>query len=165
MTKQQPMTEADRAYRTAVARLNRAGMSRARLAGKLATAGYSDASVVEALDRLERAGLLSDARYAAALAEEFAAAGDGVELIRRKLAQREVPEAVTERALAGHTTAHDPRAVAVDLAKRRLKAMSHLPPPARARRLLGLLARKGYDDELARDVIEQLVPEAGEQDE
>lgn len=159
MSGSSPATEADRAYRTALSRLNRADMSRTRLAGKLVSAGYSDAAIRQALDRLEQAGLLSDERYAAALIEAFTAAGDAVELIRRKLLTRGVPEAVADRLLTAQVRSGDGGEAALDLARRKLDSLRQLPPAARARRLMGLLARRGYAPHIAEQAVRQLVPE------
>ncbi|MEW5765427.1 MAG: regulatory protein RecX [Acidobacteriota bacterium] len=82
--------------------------SREEIRAKLARRGFPGEEVERALDRLEQAGHLSDARFAEALARSELARGRGAVAIRAKLkragAATQVPEISTgeeERSLRG----------------------------------------------------------------
>ena len=49
-----------------------------------------------------------------------------------------------------------PVELAVQLAAQRLPRLANLPPETRARRLLGLLARRGFEEEVALEALERL---------
>jgi len=116
--------------------------------------GVSDvdgASIDGAVEALARQGYLDDARYARTFAEDRRTLDDwGPERIERRLlalgiAPEVVAEAVGERDAAGELAA------AVLLLRRRFR---EIPSSDREReRALGMLARKGYDLELAYDAV------------
>jgi regulatory protein len=116
----------------------------------LAARDVDEASIDGALEALLRQGYVDDARYARTFAEDRRALDDwGPERIERRLlalgvAPGIVADAVS-RDLAGELEA------AVALLRRRLRT---LPQTDRERdRALGILARKGYDLELAYDAV------------
>ncbi len=105
------------------------------------------------LDRFAEVGLVDDA----ALAETVAATqhrerGLAGRAVARKLRQRGIPDADVDRALA-QLDAHSERRAAERLVARRLPALRGADPAARARRLVGLLARRGYAPALAYEVV------------
>jgi regulatory protein len=59
-----------------------------------------------------------------------------------------------ETALTGIDSG-DERARAADLVRKRLRSLTGLPPEVQARRLVGLLARKGYTSGLAYAVVRE----------
>ena len=71
-----------------------------RLAQRLEAASVAPAARMEALDVLERAGLVDDARFAERRADALAERGFGDEAIRHDLEQQGVPAELRERAVA-----------------------------------------------------------------
>lgn len=128
-----------RALARALRTLSAADRSRGELDGRLERAGLPAAARAEALEALERGGLLDDARVAAGRAGTLARRGYGNAVIRADLVRRRVaPEAVAS-ALAGL----DPES-----ARARGILESARDRPAALRRL----AARGFD----RDVVAEL---------
>jgi regulatory protein len=107
----------------------------------------ADAAVAE----LERLQYLDDARFARRFAEDRRRLDAwGAERIERRLGELGVERSEITAALAAGTV-HDELGAAVELLRRRFGA-----PPAGDRgrdRALGLLARRGYELELAYDAV------------
>ena len=76
-----------------------------------------------------------------------------------KLRQRGLPEESVRAAVAGIDRDAE-RARARELVERRRRALSGLPPEVQARRLIGLLARKGYPSGLAHELVRSVLAEA-----
>jgi regulatory protein len=108
-------------------------------------------AIEQAVAELQEQGYLDDARYARTFAEDRRALdGWGPDRIARKLAQAGVDPEHIEAALAGRDRAQELDA-AVEVLRRKLRV-----PPADDRgreRALGMLARRGYDLELAYDAV------------
>ncbi len=108
--------------------------------------------VIEAaIEELVRMGYLDDARFAQRFAEDRRRLDAwGAERIERRLLELGVERDVVAAALAGDE-GHDELGTAIDLLRRRFAG-----PPTEERereRALGLLARRGYDLELAYDAV------------
>jgi regulatory protein len=71
-----------------------------------------------------------------------------------KLRQRGIDEPSVQAAV-GQIDAESEAAAARALVARRLKALRGLDPQARARRLVGLLARRGYSAGLAHQIVRE----------
>lgn len=126
--------------------------SRAELADTLRRRGVPDDAAGRVLDRFVEVGLIDDA----ALAAGFAAAqheerGLAPRAVAVKLRRRGLAE-VADAAVAG-IDADKERARACELVARRRPALAGLAPDVQARRLVGLLARKGYPAGLAYAVV------------
>jgi regulatory protein len=122
----------------------------------LAAKDVDGPSIDGAVEALVRQGYVDDARYARTFAEDRRSLDDwGLERIERRLlalgvAPELVADALSQRDGAGELDA------AVALLRRRLG--SAVPKTDREReRALGLLARKGYDLELAYDAVRVFV--------
>lgn len=134
---------------------------RARTRGELATAlrrkGVPDDAADRVLDRFTEVGLIDDR----ALADSYALAQHR----ERGLASRAVAQKLRRRGVAEDTVRTaveqiDPEsewAAAQALASKRLRQLSGLDPLAQARRLVGLLARRGYAPALAHEVVRALL--------
>jgi len=85
----------------AVRALARRDHSAESLRAKLARAGVPDDAQKDALETLERAGYVDDARFACARAEQLAARGYGDEWIRADLDAQGVAAEVAADAIAG----------------------------------------------------------------
>ena len=113
------------------------------------------AAIDGALAELGRLGYLDDARYAQRFAEDRRRLDAwGAERIGRRLVALGVPPEVAAAAI-GTNDDHDELAAAVDLLRRRI---GRPPETDRDReRALGLLARRGYELELAYDAVRAFV--------
>lgn len=134
----------------------------------------------ELLDRLARRGVkperarrivaglqdkleVNDERFATMLARSVVSKKPaGERLIRAKLKATKVDRATAERAAREALAGRDPIDDATTLARARLRTMSTLDARAKARRLFGLLARRGFDETVCRAVIESLLPASGD---
>jgi len=114
--------------------------------------------VVTALEDLQRAGLIEDRRFAAAVVRDQSdrrLAGDRA--IRQALRAKGVSQEIVEEALS---SAGDELARATELASRRAARMAGLPPEAAFRRLFGLLTRRGYGPGTAREACSAALRDA-----
>jgi regulatory protein len=137
----------DAAYR----HLGKRDRTEAEVRRHLAVRDIDEPSIDGAVDALMRQGYLDDARYARTFAEDRRALDDwGPERIERRLlalgvAPELVGSALSERDAAGELQA------AVALLRRRFR---DIPATDRDReRALGMLARKGYDLDLAYEAV------------
>jgi regulatory protein len=133
--------------------LTQRARSRAELASVLAARGVPDEAARAVLDRFTEVGLVDDA----ALAESLAGAqhrerGLARRAVAVKLRQRGLDDEVVGAALSGIDRDSE-RSRAVELVARRRRALAGLPPEVQARRLVALLARKGYNPGLAYEVV------------
>jgi regulatory protein len=134
--------------------LTQRARSRAELLQALAKRGVPDDAAALVLDRYVEVGLIDDAALAASLA--------GAQHRERGLARRAVAAKLRQRGLADETAAAltdidaaSERTRARELVDRRLRALAGLPPDVQARRLVGLLARKGYSSGLSYAVVRE----------
>jgi regulatory protein len=136
--------------------------TRAQLAAGLARRGIPDDAAAAVLDRLTRAGLVDDELFAEAWVDSrhhgrgLARRALAVELRRRGVAEPTVAAALD--AVDDQTEVETARA----LVRRRLPSTRHLPTQARVRRLVGLLARKGYPPGTAFRVVRELLEQDGD---
>jgi regulatory protein len=133
--------------------LDRRASTRAELQAALRKKGVPDDAAERVLDRFAELRLVDDAAladgYALAQHQERGLAGRAVAL---KLRRRGIAEE-TVQAAVGQIDRDSERAAAEALARRRLRSLGGLAPEVRARRLVGLLARKGYSPGLAHEVV------------
>ncbi|MCW2943537.1 MAG: regulatory protein RecX [Actinoallomurus sp.] len=129
--------------------------TRAQLADALRRKGVSDEVAERVLERYTEVGLIDDVAFARAWVQSrhtgrgLARRALAAELRQRGVADDTVNEAVEEL---------DPgqeEAAARDLVAKRLPATRGLDPVKRTRRLLGLLARRGYPGALAYRVVRE----------
>ncbi len=125
--------------------------SRRELQGRLLRAGFERDEVQQELDRLSAVGLLDDRGFAEAFAEHAV----GVRLSGRRavasaLAAKGVDRTTIDATLSGLEGSEEDRAL--ELARRRAPQLSGLAPEAAHRRLVGFLARRGYELGVARRV-------------
>lgn len=131
--------------------------SRRELADRLAKRLVPDEVATRLLDRFEEVGLIDDGAFAR---QWTATRQSSKGLARRALAQelrrKGVADEVAREALDEIDPA-DEEATARSLVHRKLRAMSRLDDTTKARRLLGMLARKGYPSSLALRVVREEV--------
>jgi regulatory protein len=133
--------------------LTAAPRTRAQLASALARRGVPEDAARAVLDRFAEVQLIDDAMFARAWVDSR---HHGRGLARRALAaelrQRGVDPADIQAAV-GQLEPGQERETARALVERRLAATRGLPAPARFRRLMGVLARRGYPESLAYSVV------------
>jgi regulatory protein len=133
--------------------------TRAELADTLAERGIADDVAHRVLDRFGEVGLIDDAAFAAAWVETRHA---GRGLARRALAHELRRRGVDDELVRDAVDELDPdreAATARQLVRRKLRTMRPADGPdgrqAAMRRLLGMLARKGYPAGMAMTVIRE----------
>ncbi len=139
--------------------------TRKQLADALRKREIPDEVAEEVLARFEDVGLIDDAAFAAAWVESRHA---GRGLARRALAQelrtRGVAAPLVEDAVA-QLDPDEEMATARALVDRKLRATAGLDRQVRMRRLVGMLARRGYAEGLAFRAVREALDEEGESSE
>jgi regulatory protein len=152
------------ARRICLQQLDRRARSRAELAAVLSRRGIPDDAATRVLDRFAEVGLIDDAALAELIADaQQRERGLARRAVAVKLRQRGFDETVVGATLTGIDGA-DERVRAVQLVTKRRRALAGLPAEVQARRLVALLARKGYPSGLAYQVVRQVLAEASADD-
>jgi regulatory protein len=144
--------------------LERRPRTRAELARGMASRGVPEDAAAAVLDRFTEVGLVNDEAFAQAWVDSrHAGKGLGRRALSAELRRRGVDDEVARDALAA-VTPEDEEATARALVERKLRSLASVPHDARLRRLVGMLARKGFDPGVAlrvvRDVLAQAPPRA-----
>ncbi|MFE1322008.1 regulatory protein RecX [Kitasatospora phosalacinea] len=152
---------AERARDVCLRLLTGAAKSRKQLADALRRKEIPEEVAEQVLDRLEEVGLIDDAAFAEAWVESRHAVRG---LSRRALAQELRTKGVTgetaERALL-QVDADDETEAARALVERKLRSTVGLERDVRIRRLVGVLARRGYAEGLAFRVVREALDAEG----
>lgn len=153
--------ELHRARKRATRLLAATDRSRAELEERLVGAGFAATVVARVLDEFTRAKLLDDTRLADRLIErELGRAPADAPLLRRKLERKGVEELLTDRAIDRALQSRDTLADARDAAVMRLRAMPDARRLGHVRlvgRLLGFLARRGFNQETSEAAVEAVL--------
>ncbi len=136
--------------------------SRAELANKLADKGFRADVAERVLNRLAEVGLIDDAAFAEQwVHSRHTYSGRGKKALAQELRRKGVAPADAEPALAA-ITSDDEHTRATELVHRKLQSLpSDLDRDKAIRRLVGMLARRGYDPSTAHAVVMAAVEEAG----
>ena len=143
--------------------------TRGQLRKKLQAEGF-DAELIEPLlDKFEAAKLIDDAEYAQSfVAQKRRTKKLSRAALRRELAERGVRGEEAENALAQRTDEQE-REDAADLVRKKLRPGMDLSDRAEkdrvTRRLLGMLARRGYSSSVSMSVIREELAAYGAEDE
>jgi regulatory protein len=131
--------------------------TRAELQSALAARGVPEPASTKVLDRLADVGLVDDRAFADGyVLSRQRDRGLAVREISRQLRDKGVDEAVITTAVAG--IAPDAEAEAArQLVVGKLRSMTRLAPEVKTRRLVGMLARKGYPPSMAFSVVREAV--------
>lgn len=154
----------DRALAKARGYLSRRAHSRYQLDVKLNRAGFESFARREALDRLDAAGLIDDRRFAERLVEELKQRrGAGPRLVRSKLKAAGVGDEDVEAVLtAEECESLNDSEQAVAYARSQLSGLARHPVEVQKRRLYGRMARRGYDTDVIREVVDRLMDEVAD---
>lgn len=155
-----PIKRAEQARALCLRLLTARARTRAELEAQLAKRGYADDVSAEVLDRLTQAGLVDDEDFAEQwVRSRQVNAGKGRRALAAELRTKGVDDEVIVAALAGIDTGAE-RVRAEQLVRDRLRRERLLGDPADrdaenkvARRLVGMLARRGYGQSMALDVV------------
>ena len=135
--------------------------TRQQLADLLARKGVPDDAATAVLDRFGEVGLIDDAAFARMWVSSRQA---GRGLARRAL-QAELRAKGVDAEVAAEAVEvvddDDERAAARQLVERRFRSMQRLDRATASRRLVGMLARKGYGGGLAGAVVREVLDAAG----
>ena len=132
--------------------------SRAELQQRLRQAGFGPDDISGAIEELERAGLVDDARFAQAVVADRAGRRlSGDRAIRTALFQKGVAADVADAALLDAGEESDR---ALELARKRAGRLAGLDPAVALRRLNGLLLRRGFAPGVAREACRAALGEA-----
>ena len=143
--------------------------TRGQLRKKLQAEGF-DAELIEPLlDKFEAAKLIDDAEYAQSfVAQKSRTKKLSRAALRRELAERGVRGEEAENALAQRTDEQE-REDAAELVRKKLRPGMNLSDRAEkdrvTRRLLGMLARRGYSSSVSMSVIREELAAYGAEDE
>jgi len=129
--------------------------TRAQLADALAAKGIPDEAAEAVLDRYTEVGLIDDAAFARAwVSSRQAGRGLATRVLAQELRNKGIDKDIAGAALADLDPAAEEES-ARGLVRRKLRSMGNLEPHVVTRRLLGMLARKGYPSEVALRVIRE----------
>lgn len=126
---------------------------------KLVEKGYPQAAIETAITRLVEVGILNDLRYAQMLArtrhQERGLVGQALrlELQRKRLPTQIIAQVMEE------ITEESTLESAQYLVKKKLRSLRSHPVEVQKRRLIGMLARKGYSSSQARQAIANILNE------
>ncbi len=135
--------------------------SRAQLAALMASRAVPDDVADKVLARFTDVGLIDDAAFAAMIVDSRR---NGRGFARRAIADELRKKGVDDETAreAVDTIDNDAEmATARSLVERKLPSMRGLTPEARTRRLVGMLARKGYSSGVAYRAVKEAVVDVG----
>ena len=143
--------------------------TRGQLRKKLRTEGFDVELIEPLLDKFEAAKLIDDAEYAQTfVAQKSRTKKLSRAALRRELAERGVRGEEAENALAQRTDEQE-REDAAELVRKKLRPRMDLSDRAEkdrvTRRLLGMLARRGYSSSASMSVIREELAAYGAEDE
>lgn len=142
--------------------LTGAAKSRKQLADALRKREIPEDVAEQVLTRLEEVGLIDDAAFAAAWVESrHAVRGLSRRALAQELRTKGVAADLVEQALV-QVDHDDEEDAARALVERKLRSTRGLDPQVRTRRLVGVLARRGYSEGLAFRVVRAALEEEGE---
>lgn len=136
--------------------------TRAELQEALAARGVPEHASTKVLDRLADVGLVDDLAFAGDYAlSRQRDRGLALREISRQLRNKGVDETVITTAVSGIGPEAE-TAAARQLVARKLRSMTKLAPEVKTRRLVGMLARKGYPPSMAFQVVRDAVGASGD---
>ncbi|MDO5618736.1 regulatory protein RecX [Kocuria sp.] len=148
--------------------LTASAKSRRQLEDKLADRGVPENVAMAVLDRFEDVGLVDDAAFAQAFVRSRAETRKLARpALRRDLQAKGIDPELVEEALEQRTD-HDERADALELVRRKAPSGEQLTEQLAdrasrdklTRRLVSMLARKGYAPGMAFDVVKEVLAES-----
>ncbi|WP_433760430.1 recombination regulator RecX [Nocardia sp. CA-135398] len=135
--------------------------SRAELAQRLAAKGFTPEITERALDRFTEVGLIDDAAFAEQwVHSRHTFSGKGKQALAQELRRKGVSQSDAASALEA-ITADDEEQRATELVRRKLRTMpANLDRDKTIRRLVAMLARRGYNQSTAFTVVKAELAQA-----
>ncbi len=138
--------------------------TRRELADKLAKKGVPDELAARLLDRFEEVGLVDDAAFARSwVSARQSGRGLATRALAQELRRKGINDEVAREAL-DEIDSSDEEEAARALVRKKLRSMANLDRTVATRRLVGMLARKGYPGGLAFAVVKDELGAADEID-
>jgi regulatory protein len=146
------------AFDYAMKTLERRLHSKMELRRKLARREYEPQMIEDVLADLERLGYVDDARFAVTKATSAAKyKHHGQRRAQVELMKAGVDDATARKAIEDVYEPHDSLGVARSLAQKQAPRLRKLDPAVARRRLAGMLARRGFDYDTIRPVIDEVL--------
>ena len=148
-----------RAREAALRLLNTRMRSRKELAQRLSQKGYSDEVVEQVLDVLLRTGVVDDDQFARAwVTDRLRLRPAGMGLLRSELRRKGISDEIITRILDEHKDDDETERAWMLLSKRKTRYTGIDPQVAR-RRMMGFLARRGFDGQTMHTVVRRMLEE------
>ena len=159
----QPDADPEQVARTILLRrLTAAPRTRAELRKDLLTRGIDEVTADRVLDRFVDVGLIDDETFARMWVESRQRSrGSARSVIRQELRHKGIEGPLAEQALE-LIDSESERERAVQLVRVKARSTRRLTPDARARRLTGMLQRRGYPSGVAFSVVREVLEEMGD---
>ena len=154
-----------RAFDRGLLLLSHRARARTELARRLTKIGFAPSAVDAALDRLGRLGYLDDASFARQFARgRVLGRGQSRHRIRSELLRKGVDRGTADDAIEDTLAAEDvdEGAIIERIAAKKLRSLAKLDGPTRRRRLYAFLARRGFDTDDIRRVVDRVEEETSE---
>ncbi len=133
--------------------------SESELRKKLAEKGFPSEAIENALEDLSRQGILDDAKYAKDLMARLTMGkAAGRHKIAFELKRHGIPKGI-QNELLGTLSAESEAERALEQARIKWAGWASIDPQKRKKRLYDFLIRKGYDFQIAQDVLQKLAKE------
>jgi endonuclease-3 len=149
----------DQARELALKIINRRMIGSSELADRLRKKQFAPDVIAAVIDKLKASRFLDDAAYARTVIDtQRARKPIGDRLLKAKLRQRRIDQAVINKTVQAASESVDHVAAARKLVEQKLRAASFakLDPVAQRRRLWGLLSRRGFDHDTIEAAMERL---------
>lgn len=144
----------DAARRTALQRLNRRALSRRELEQKLRQKSYETEVIHMVLDDLTEKQLLDDRQYAQMFVDsQLRQKPAGKRLLLAKLRAKGVEAGIADAAADEALQEVDQVEAATELVRKKLSTLSRYDLATKQRRLWSMLARRGFDGDVIKQVM------------
>lgn len=136
--------------------LTTSAKSRHQLAQALERRGVPEAAAIEALDRFGELGYVDDEAFARSWVESRQRTrGLAAPMLRRELREKGIDPQTIDVVLADQVVGDRERTTAAALVEARLRSMRDVDLDVATRRLVAMLARKGYSPSLSYSVVRE----------
>jgi regulatory protein len=145
-----------KARKAALTILGRRAVSQGELVERLTGKGHEQAIAKAIADELVADGWVDDATYAESIVHDLTRKKPAsAQFLMEKLQKHLIDHDIAQQAIDHVLETIDPNQAANELAQQRLASMKSLPRATAARRIAGLLARRGFDEHIIEHTLEQ----------